>query len=577
MCRPARRYASAALYLIVLLAAEFLLGDTQAQAAVNTPSAKTTPHRAKKAEDFGIPQVALINAQIRHGWEAGGLAPSGPATDNEWCRRLFLDLLGRIPTVTELNAFLADRTPNKKLKLVDRLLGDEYIEEYARNWTTLWSNVLVGRSGGSSDEDRRTNRQGLQQSLRRAMQRNTTYDRFVYDLISAQGKSRPGSEGFNGYVNFLANKLDDDGVQATAKTSQIFLGVQVQCTQCHNHPFNEWKQNQFWEMNAFFRQTKSLRKYVGGRQLDYVELTNQDFAGENNNPEDAAVFYDQRNSYRVAAYPVFIDGTKLKTQSGYLDSIDRRTELAKLVTRAPELSRAVVNRYWAHFLGYGFTKPIDDMGPHNPPTHPELLDGLAKELRTRSYDLKQLVRWITLSEAYGLSSKYGPKNKRDDPAMGEKPVFSRFYLRQMRAEELYDSLLVSTEAHKTRGSYEEQETLKQEWLSQFVIAFGTDENDETTTFNGTIPQTLMMMNGELVDQATKIEKGSFLERIASDPKLSNTERIQYLFMAALARKATSNETAGANQLLAHRGGNVPAALQDIWWALLNSNEFILNH
>src|SRR5262249_10368821 len=150
------------------------------------------------------------------------------------------------------------------------------------------------------------------------------------------------------------------------------------------------------------------------------------------------------------------------------------------------LAQAHVNRLWAHFLGYGFTKPIDDMGPHNPPTHPELLAALAAELKTRSYNQKELMRWILLSEPYSLSSTTGPRNGKDGPMRGEKPPFSRFYLRQMRAEELYESLLVATQAHNTEGDYAKQEATKREWLDQFSTAFGTDDNEETTTFNGTI-------------------------------------------------------------------------------------------
>ena len=156
-------------------------------------------------------------------------------------------------------------------------------------------------------------------------------------------------------------------------------------------------------------------------------------------------------------------------------------------------------------------------------------------------------------------------------------AFSHFYLRQMRAEELYESLIVATEAHKARGSYEEQEKAKREWLGQFTIAFGTDEGDEATTFNGTIPQALMMMNGELVKKATSSDKGSFLYRIATDPKKNNAQRINYLYEAALARIPTKDEIALANNLLLLRKGDAPAAMQDIWWAVLNSNEFILNH
>ncbi len=188
------------------------------------------------------------------------------------------------------------------------------------------------------------------------------------------------------------------------------------------------------------------------------------------------------------------------SRSGLIKDVDRRTELANMIIASPYMSRAIVNRMWGHFMGYGFTKPVDDMGPHNPPTNPELLDRLAADFAvhqyaTDGYDLKQLMRWIVLSEPYGLSARIMPGNKSDDPMLGEKPQFSHFYLRQMSAEELYESLLTATSADKTRGSSDEQEKAKQEWLQQFVINFGTDDGGETTTFNGTIPQTLMMFNG----------------------------------------------------------------------------------
>jgi hypothetical protein len=161
--------------------------------------------------------------------------------------------------------------------------------------------------------------------------------------------------------------------------------------------------------------------------------------------------------------------------------------------------------------------------------------------------------------------------------LGEKPLFSRFYLRQMRAEELYESLLVATEAQNTETSYEKQEGTKRHWLEQFTLAFGTDDNEETTTFNGTIPQTLMMMNGDLINKATSTDKGGFLHRIASDPKMNNAAKINHLYLAALARRPIPQEVALANQLMVLRQGDPVAALQDVWWAVLNSNEFILNH
>lgn len=539
-------------------------------------SAPSTSATKQSATAVALKQVALINALVARQWQARQLVPSAAATDGEWCRRVYLDLLGRIPTVEEIEQYLEPPAIERKQKLVDRLLGEAYVEQYARNWSTLWTNILIGRSGGT---ERRTlvNREGLQEALRSAFAGNMPYDRLVHELVAAKGVSKPGEAGFNGFVNFMAGNLEENAVQATAKTSQLFLGMQVQCTQCHNHPFNEWKQNQFWELNAFFRQTRALKRFEGTRDIEAVELVNQDFAGENDRVEEAVVFYELRNGITKPAYPVFVDGTALATNSGFVADVDRRGELARLIVGYESMPKAIVNRMWAHFLGYGFTKPIDDLGPHNAPSHPELLDELAGEFKARGFDLKELMRWIVLSEPYGLSSKGTLKNKQDDPNLGEKPAFSRFYLRQMRAEELYESLLVATEAQEAESSYEKRETAKRRWLEQFTVAFGTDDNEETTTFDGTIPQTLMMMNGELIRQATNIDKGGFLQRVAADEKLSTGAKINRLYLAALARRPTSREVALAKKLMQYRQNDPAAALQDVWWAVLNSNEFILNH
>lgn len=539
----------------------------------------TAPKTAKGAVaplDYNLPQVRTINEQIRAVWSDYKLTASPAASDGEWCRRVYLDIIGRIPSIEELNAFVSSSEPDKRLKLVNSLLNDDkFTEEYARNWTTIWTNVLIGRAGGT-EENTLTSREGMQKYLRDSFARNKPYDSMVTELVTATGMNSPGAEGFNGAVNFMTMKLDENGAQATAQTARIFLGKQVQCTQCHNHPFNEWKQRKFWEFNAFFRQTKALRKFVPGtRDVASVELINQDFAGEGGNPEEAELYYELRNGLLKVAYPVFIDDQEI-SKSGFLSDVNRRDELAKLIVNAPDMDQAIANRLWAHFLGYGFTKPIDDMGPHNPPSHPELVAYLGKELRANSFNLKELIKWITLSEAYSLSSRSIPGNKADDPLMGETPKFTHFYLRQMRAEELYESLLVATEAHKTSKSYEEQEKLKREWLSQFVVAFGTDEGDEATTFNGTIPQALMMFNGDLIKQATAIDKSSFLARIAAS-NMSPAAKIDYLFMAGLSRKPNAAELGIANKLLAARKGDSAAALQDVWWAVLNSNEFIMNH
>ena len=540
---------------------------------------------ARPAEHYGIRQVKEINEKIAAAWADAGVQPSPEATDGEWCRRVHLDLIGRIPSLGELRAFLADKSPTKKADLVARLLGDDYVDEYARHWTDVWTTVLIGRDLANE----RVNRPGMRQYLRRAFSKNIPYDRFMEELVTATGANanRRDVDGFNGATNFLSGKMEEmgveNGVQATAKTAQVFLGLQVQCTQCHNHPFNKGKQNQFWELNAFFRQTRALRKRGGTDDVQWVELVDEDFAGEGGHPEEAELYYELRNGLMKVAYPVFIDGTEI-SKSGFLPGqmedgtsygAHRRRELATLIKSSPWFAKAIASRMWGHFLGYGFTKPVDDLGEHNPPSHPELLDALAEMIRGQSFDLKELARWIVLSQPYALSSRTTAANGRDDPALGEKPKFTHFYLRQMHAEELYESLLTATEADQAaRG--EEAAKKKDTWLSQFVIAFGTDEGDDATTFNGSIPQVLMMFNGDLVKSATSTGKGGFLDKVASG-SMSNAAKIETLYLAALARKPSQAELAVANRMVAARKGDVIGALQDVWWAVLNSNEFIIKH
>jgi len=528
-----------------------------------------------RTADLG-PQVKQVNAMVRAVWSDYEIRPSKPATDGEWCRRLFLDVIGRTPTVVELDAFLKDKSANKRRDLVRSLLyDDKYTEDYARNWTTIWTNILIGRSGGT-ERNTMISRVGMQKYLRDSFARNKPYDRIVHELVTATGSTSPDAEDFNGAANFLVMKVNEEkATLATAATAKTFLGLQVQCTQCHDHPFNEWKQAKFWQMNAFFRQARAQR--TGQRNAGMGgTLVDVDFKGEDaQGAREASIYYELRNAELEVAYPTFVTGQEASSRSGVVSEVNRRVELADMMLKSEYLERTVANRYWAHFLGYGFTKPIDDLGPHNPASHPELLDYLGGQVRENSFNLKELVTWIVLSEPYSLSSKMTEKNRIDDPLLGELPKFSHFYLRGMRAEELYESLVSATRA-SAGGNYEAQERAKARWLGQFVTAFGNDEGEETTTFNGTIPQSLMMFNGDLIRQATKKEKGGLLWQVATS-KLENRERIDYLFRAALSRNASDKEYEAAGQLLLYNEGDGMAAVQDIWWAVLNSNEFIINH
>ena len=563
---PMWRAGILAVGLMALLVAP---GSGWAAGAKKSTARKPTVRR-RGVPAVAVPKAALTgsareivdytNTQMRQGWTDNEVKPSAVAGDAEWVRRVHLDLVGAIPPLETVEAFLKDRDPAKRTKLIDDLLDNP---GYVRNWTTIWSNLLIGRQ-----TPRRVSRTGMRKFLREAFAKNRPWDKIVFDLVSAEGHFER-----NGAVNYLLAQMTmrDEGVQATAKTTRLFMGIQVQCTQCHNHPFNDWKQNQFWEFNNFFRQARRVdhRRYdpKSGRMVDdYSELVFTDF--------NEKVFFEQRAGTLQMVEPRFFE-----TRVDAKPSTDLRKELAKLMVAGDNslISRAMVNRMWGHFFGYGFTKPLDDMGPHNPSTHPELLDRLSREFVKAGYDIKQLARWICNSEPYHLTSQVGSGNVVDNPGAGEAPLFSHMYLKGMEAEQLYDSLIVATGAHKAGGSgWEESEQQRRTWLRQFVIAFGTDENDEATTFNGTIPQALMMMNGELVDKATSAERGSFLNKILSGAG-TDVSRVRRLFLSTLTREPSRRELAAAQQLLMENRNSPITAYQDLYWALLNSNEFISNH
>ena len=545
----------------------------------NGQDVQSVSHRkvAKSAEASALPtQVSRINALIERDWAEYELKPSKEATDGEWCRRVHLDLIGRTPSVTETVAFLKSNEENKKLALVEELLySDEYTEEFARNWTTVWTNLLIGRTGGTANNSM-VNREGMQKYLRDSFAREKPYDKMVHDLITASGTTAPGDPDFNGATNFLIDKVNaEEATLATSSTTRIFLGLQVQCAQCHKHPFNEWEQETFWQMNAFFRQVKAFPRRMRAETGANAELADQDFASRRRRDyEEAEIYFESRNGTMQVAWPEFVDGTKVG-RSGLVNVVNRRKELAKLTTSSPYMDMTIANRMWAHFLGYGFTSPVDDLGPHNIPSNPELLEFLGSEFRTAAdYDVRELMKWIVLSKPYALSSRRTKANESDDPLQGVSPRFSHFYIRQMQPEQLYESLLVNTEA-ASRGSYEEQERRKSRWLQQFNRAFGTDEGGESTDFNGTIPQILMMFNGDMIKEATRAENGSVINQlVASEGTVK--EKVNKLFFAGLSRKPTNQESSVAMGLIKSQA-NLGEGLRDVWWVILNSNEFIFNH
>ena len=345
--------------------------DTPSIAASQAPSQPVGGNSVARGDGSVQGIVSVINEHLAAGWKVQGVEPSPLADDAEWLRRVYLDVVGHIPPVEVAENFLADRDLRKRTKLLDTLLDDP---AYVRNWTVVWTNLLIGRS-----DSRDVNRPALQKYLRESFAKNRPWNEMVGEFISAEG-----SFDQNGATNFLLAHLNNQAVPATAITAKIFLGRQIGCTQCHDHPFNEWKQDAFWSFNSFFQQTKVARV---DRSDATGKMKSQASALETKHVGGPTVS-ETRRGLMQATYPKF-EGTSINEDA----DTNRRNELAKLMTSGdkPLVAESFVNRMWDHFFGCGFTRPVDDMGPHNPPSHPELLDHLAREFVASGYDCKQLV------------------------------------------------------------------------------------------------------------------------------------------------------------------------------------------
>ena len=293
--------------------------------------------------------VAFIDDQISAVWSETDIEPAPVADDAEWLRRAYLDLAGHIPSPAAAEQFLASNASNRRVELVNRLLDDP---DYSRHFATVWTNQLVGRT-----PEQPIDRPGLEEFLRGQFADNHGWDATVTELIAAEGTSHD-----SGAANFLLAHLNNEAVPATAVTARVFLGMQVQCTQCHKHPhFEQWGQEQFWGLNAFFKQTDVIRHMMtdddGRRRVSHLELVSNEVGGPTH--------YEDRAGVAKVALPEF-DGQEIDPGA----QTNRRAELARLLTGSDnsQLAAAFVNRLWSHFFGYGFTNPVDDMGPP-PPAH----------------------------------------------------------------------------------------------------------------------------------------------------------------------------------------------------------------
>jgi hypothetical protein len=560
-----------------------------AREAATGPAAAPPPKMVLASKDSDVAEMTrLINDKLAEGWKANKITPSAYADDYTFIRRASLDIIGRVATPQEIRAYLKDPPQARRSMLIERLLDSE---EYPRHWANMWSNWLLTRSGPFG--------QGLYKEqmtawLEDQFAQNKPYSEIVQKLITARGKNTETDpkKSDGGAVNFVLAHVGErvppadqaryghfDMVPLTSRITRLFLGTQVQCAQCHDHPFfNDLKQEQFWGVNAFLRQVdrEGSPPGIDMRMERPGPLTLRDDPSVNTN---GVISFEKRNGVVLSTRARFLPSGEDKEAQGPRlelgeDAPPRREQLARFVLEHDRFPRAYVNRMWGVFFGRGFANPVDDFNDNNQPSNPELLDELAAKVKHYNYDQKKLIRWICNSNAYHLNCVANKTNDKPE----QEVLFSRMVMKAMSPEQLFDSLMTATNAEVAENS-KDRTKLRDQWLSRLIKGFGDDEGNEVN-FNGTVVQALMMMNGEDINTAiTRPVKGTVALALAHNRTPAGVTRDLYL--AALNREPTPREV---NLILSkfplqrsQAKDTWAARYQDLFWALLNSNEFMLNH
>ncbi|HEX4150296.1 MAG TPA: DUF1549 and DUF1553 domain-containing protein [Pirellulales bacterium] len=502
------------------------------------------------------PLAARIDEHLARAAERAHGAPAPQADDAEFLRRLCLDLGGRIPAVSEVREFLGDPSADKRSRKVDQLLDEP---RYVSHFAQVWRRVLVPEK--PSDDFGGFYFKGFDAWLEQRLRDDTPYDVMVWQLLTVpleQGEKRLGVfERFSEPTPLAFYQVKQAAPEnLAAATARVFLGVRIECAQCHNHPFDSWKQEQFWSFAAFFAGIERRQPERG-------------LLGQVNE------LFDRRE--------IGIPGTAQVVQAAYLDGaaprwkfrVGSRQALADWVTSRdnPWFSRMAVNRLWAHFFGRGLVEPVDDFAASNPASHPELLDELGRALAEQGFDLKFLIRAVVSSQAYQRTSRRSEVG-REDPAL-----FARMALKALSAEQVLASLHQATGLPQpaeleVRANIDPSEVARGDLLD----AFG-DDTQPVTQRQSTILQALAMMNGIFISRGVDLERRRMLSAVLDDPSATNTDRLDTLYLATLSRFPSQAER---QRMLAYVDQGGPRhdsrhALADVFWALLNSTEFVTNH
>lgn len=496
------------------------------------------------------PAADPLTAVIAEHWRTAGVEPVGEVDDPGFLRRASLDLVGRIPTLEELDRFAADPRPDRRAVVVDALLASD---EFAAHWSELLTDTLLE---GTSDRPRL--RQALQDWLRDQLRARAGWDEIVTDLVTAQGSEDAGAAAF------LAAHGRGNQVEAlTGQTARAFLGLQLQCAQCHDDPDGRFTQPEFYGLAAYYARTKVRLENVDGARVPKIVDRRR---GEMHLPTEHDAPGD-RSGPRVAPGFPGLHATPREDET-------RRDALARGLVTSALLPRAAVNHAWARLFGRGIVEPWDDLGAPVGTEHPPLLTWLADDFVAHDHDLRHLVRRIVLSPAYQRRAE-GPEPGGPD-AKARQQAFAQAAVRPLPASPLLRSLLVATGLDDVHGRAFAKgvDRRRQQLRRDYAQAFDDDEGAAIDDFGGNVPQALLLLNGELTNQAVGASAGALqlLLRTEPDPSV----RIDALARRIYGRPASPAQQRALRSFLDERGHD-RAAYEDAMHAMLLSSEFLTNH
>ena len=516
------------------------------------------PHSAQVAKQVDQLIVTEVSA------EPGELAPI--CDDTTYLRRVWLDLVGDIPAPEHVTAFLLDPRVDKRARVVHELLDHP---QFGQNWGRYWRDVILYR---------RIEERILSVSNLLVRDLTTWFnDNHSWDYIAARFLTAMGGIHENGATAIIAAQ-EGRTEQVAAEMSRIFLGIQIQCAQCHDHPYDRWTREQFHELAAFYPRV-TLRRMNTPTQRSFEVAANDRFKrgtpkkNENRprgNAEHRMPDLDNPSAPGTEMQPkFFLTGTEVPL--GTLDR-DRRRTLAELITRNDWFSTAYVNRMWLELVGEGFYESVDDLGPDRESSAPQTITTLSTAFADNGYDIKWLFRTICATDAYQRES-------RPQSSASEKP-FTANIAQRLRGDQLFNSLMTALEIDETRailqqasGRFPRNYGRRNTPRAAFVGIFGYDPSDPRDMVSGSIPQTLAMMNMPRINEAIQ-QNGSqtMLGRLLRETS-DNDARTVDLYLRVLSREPTDKELTNAQVYIASVG-TVSEAYEDLLWALLNSSEFL---